>query len=81
MNSEIEQLLRRPIEPQAQWQGGVFDFGDLAGSALADSPMAEAKMALWVSNETQLVHGKPAVDEGPFEAELVPNSCTTGGSI
>lgn len=67
MEAGIKRFLNRPIEPQAEWQGGVFDFGNLAGGALADSPMAEANMALWVSSETQLVHGKPAVDGTPLE--------------
>ncbi len=67
MSAGIEQFLKLPIETNAQWQGGVFDFGDLAGGALADSPMAEAKMVLWVSSETQLVHGKPDVNGTPLE--------------
>jgi len=67
MDAEIKQFLERPIEPQAEWQGGVFHFSDLAGPELADSPMADAKMVLWVSNEAQVVHGKPAVDEPPLE--------------
>ena len=67
MKANIKQFLDLPIESQAQWQGGVFSFGDLAGGSIEASPMAEAKMALWVSCEAQLVHGHPAVDEEPFD--------------
>ncbi|UUO08700.1 hypothetical protein M4951_10355 [Blastopirellula sp. J2-11] len=67
MDARIERLLEYPIEPQAEWQGGVFDFGDLAGAAFADSPMAAAKMVLWVSQEHDLVHGKPSLDDAPLD--------------
>jgi len=67
MNARIDQFLDYPIEPQAEWQGGVFDFGDLAGAALNESPMAEAKMVLWVSCEAERVHGNPSVDNTPFD--------------
>ena len=43
MQTELPKVLRRflnlHIEPMAYWQGGVFDFGDLAGGALADPPL------------------------------------------
>lgn len=67
MDTRIERLLEYPVEPQAEWQGGVFDFGDLAGGAFVDSPMSAAKMVLWVSRESQLVHGKPSSDGTPLE--------------
>jgi len=67
MSAKIEHFLRLPVKPNAHWQGGVFDFSDLAGEAFADSPMAEAKMSLWVSSEMQLVHAKPVVVGTPSE--------------
>jgi len=65
-DARIERMLEYPIEPQAEWQGGVFDFGDLAGDAFVESPMAGAKMVLWVSCEAERVHGKPSVDGTTF---------------
>ena len=66
MTPDIQLFLELPIEPQAEWQGGIFKFGDL-GESLTDSPMAEADMTLWVSCEAQLVHGNPAFGEEPFD--------------
>ncbi len=67
MEADIRRFLGLPVEPQAQWQGGIINFGDLGDGVLADSPMAEAQLALWVSCEAQVVHGNPAFDEEPFD--------------
>ncbi len=67
MKADIEEFLQLPVEPTAQWQGGVFSFADLAGETLSDTPMADAMMVLWVSRETQLVHGKPAFEGEAFD--------------
>ena len=67
MDECIERFLRCPIEREAEWQGGVFDFGELGGYAFADSPMAEAKMELWVCCERELIHANPVMDETPWD--------------
>ncbi|EAQ81375.1 tetratricopeptide repeat protein [Blastopirellula marina] len=67
MDARLERLLNYPVEPQAEWQCGVFDFSDLAGGAFADSPMSAAKMVLWVSRERELIHGKPSIDGAPLD--------------
>ncbi len=67
MDECIERFLRCPIEREAEWQGGVFDFGELGGDAFADSPMAEAKMVLWVCCERELIHANPVMDETPWD--------------
>lgn len=67
MNARIKRYLGYPIEPGAVWQGGVFDFSDLTGEAGGNTPMAVARMALWVAVEAGCVHGMPSVEETPFD--------------
>ncbi|NND96892.1 MAG: hypothetical protein HKN47_06130 [Pirellulaceae bacterium] len=69
-SKQLARFLNYPIEHETQWQGGVIDFGELAGAALADSPVADAKMALWVACEAERVHGKPETNGDPFELLL-----------
>ena len=66
-DARIARMLEYPIEPQAEWQGGVFDFGDLAGGAFSESPIADAKMVLWVACEAECVHGMPSTTDKPFD--------------
>ncbi|KAA5538014.1 hypothetical protein FYK55_27745 [Roseiconus nitratireducens] len=67
MSTAIERFLSYAVQPGAQWQGGVFDFAEIVGGPLADTPMAEAKVALWVSCELEIVQGKPSIEGTSFE--------------
>ncbi len=68
MDTHIERFLNRPVKPQTEWQGGVFDLGELGDHAVADSPVtAEARIVLWVGCELGVVHAKPEMDATPWD--------------
>lgn len=67
MRKAIERFLQYAVRPDNQWQGGVFDFTQVLGEAAADSPLADAKVALWVSRELEIVHGNPAIEGTQIE--------------
>jgi hypothetical protein len=69
-SNQLARFLNYPIEHGTEWQGGVFDFGELADMAVPDSPMANAKIALWVACEAERVHGQPKTEGEPFDLLL-----------
>ncbi|MEM7479009.1 MAG: hypothetical protein AAF483_28835, partial [Planctomycetota bacterium] len=66
--NEIKKFLEYPVQPKAIWQGGVFPFSELAERDIANSPMADAQVVLWVAREREVVHGNPEVEGTAFEA-------------